>query len=334
MDEILKRIEYIDLAKGFCIILVVFYHSCVVAGVGEYPLHDATCIMRMPLYFFLSGLFFKPYENYRGFLIRKINKLLIPFLFFRIVSCVITPFVNNTPFEWHRLWDFVYNAPLIAPNTPIWFLMCLFWLNQMFYAIYKIGSKSKYPVAVIAILSLLLGIFGYELGQTPFNINAMNIGTAMTASPFFCAGYLFKKHTDILYPNKWDKYLPLFIAVCALYTAWLAKPADYFYNQYEANIWVTYTCALTGVLCIIFISKLINYLPLVSYFGRYSIMILVTHIPIVQRLTSFLSRYDLPIGWQIFICTTIVMLSYLILIPLMKEYLPYVTAQKDVIPVK
>jgi len=325
-----QRIDYIDLAKGFCIILVVFNHSCRIAGLERYPLHDATCIMRMPLYFFLSGLFFKPYDSYKGFLIRKINKLLIPFLFFRIVSCIITPFVNNTPFEWHKLCDFLY-APLSAPNTPIWFLMCLFWLNQMFYGIYVIGSKSKFPITVIAGLSLLLGISGFKLGQTPYNINAMNIGTAMTATPFFCAGYLFKSHTDILYPNKWDKYLPLFIILCAGYTIWLAKPASYFENQYDANIWVTYTCALAGVLCVMFISKLINYLPLVSYFGRYSIMILVTHIPIVQRLVVVLNYYELSIGWQIFFSTLIVMLSYLIFIPLMKKYLPYVTAQKDLI---
>ena len=71
------RIEWIDLANGICIILVVLFHVC-----HEYPLEVQISSFRMPLYFILSGLFFKQYEGFIGFLKRKTNKLLIPFLFF------------------------------------------------------------------------------------------------------------------------------------------------------------------------------------------------------------------------------------------------------------
>lgn len=37
---------------------------------------------RMPLYYFLSGLFFKTYRGFFDFVLKKINKLLIPFAFF------------------------------------------------------------------------------------------------------------------------------------------------------------------------------------------------------------------------------------------------------------
>lgn len=50
-----KRIEFIDLAKGVCIIMVVMGHcGCPL----EIP---GWTIVRMPLYFILSGLFFKDY---------------------------------------------------------------------------------------------------------------------------------------------------------------------------------------------------------------------------------------------------------------------------------
>ena len=328
-----KRVEYIDLAKGICIFLVAFNHTNVIAGSTEYPLSDALCIMRMPLYFFLSGLFFKPYENYHGFLIRKVNKLLIPFLFFRIVSCIIGPLANKTPIEWHTMWDFLYTQ-LSAPNTPLWFLMCLFWLNQMFYGIYKVAFKTKFPIAIIVGLSFLIGIVGFYSGKTEYNIQAMNIGTAMTAIPFFCMGYIFKNYTDILYPAKWDKYL-LYLAVgCAVYTILFAQPVGYFTNKYDANLWVTYSCGLSGILCVLFVSKLIRRLPFVSYCGRYSIMILVTHMPIIQRVMPVLTSFEWPLYWQLIACTIIVISAYLAIIPFMRRFLPYVTAQKDVIPVK
>lgn len=52
-----QRIEYIDLMKGVCITLVVMFHSGI-------TFHDNLIdpmlrVFRMPLYFFLSGLFFQ-----------------------------------------------------------------------------------------------------------------------------------------------------------------------------------------------------------------------------------------------------------------------------------
>ena len=62
-----ERIEYIDLAKGICILLVVLDH---IAGYryfsdGNYPMNDIFEQTRMPLYFILSGLFFKDYGGIR-----------------------------------------------------------------------------------------------------------------------------------------------------------------------------------------------------------------------------------------------------------------------------
>ena len=327
-----NRIDYIDLAKGFCILLVVLNHANVLSGDLDYLMRDALCAMRMPLYFFLSGLFFKPYESYMGFLKRKVNKLLIPFLFFRIISCLITPLVSGKSVEWFRMWDFLV-GPMHAPNTPIWFLICLFVLNQIFYGIYKIANYTREPLIALIFLSLLLGVAGYYSGKTGFSIRPMNISTAMTAIPFFCVGYLFKSHTSILYPNRWDKYLVIVSIGCAIYTWAFAKSADYFTNYYGGDIWATYSCGITGILCVLFISKKIGHLPLISYFGRYSIMILVTHLPIIQRILPLMARFGFSPWFNILGCSLVVMLSCLFLIPVMKKYLPYVTAQKDVIPI-
>ena len=74
-----KRIEYIDLMKGFCITLVVYHHAVGYFGVEiiDKVLHN----FRMPLYFFLAGMFFKRYSCFTEFLIRKTNRILIPYFF-------------------------------------------------------------------------------------------------------------------------------------------------------------------------------------------------------------------------------------------------------------
>ena len=82
-----KRIDFVDLTKGVCIILVVMTH---IGGAFE-QLDRGSMLscFRMPLYFFISGVFFKPYEALSGFILRKINKLIIPFLFFYLSAFLL-----------------------------------------------------------------------------------------------------------------------------------------------------------------------------------------------------------------------------------------------------
>ena len=185
-------------------------------------------------------------------------------------------------------------------------------------------------------ISFILGGAGYLTGGTTYNIEAMNIGTAMTAMPFYCMGYIFNRHTDILRPNKWDCYLVPFAAVCAFYTVLTTDGmVKYFINQYECNIFVTYTAGMSGILFILFISKFLKRLPLVSYFGRFSIIILVTHMPLIQRVMPLVFRLHLPYWWmESILGTIIVLLASLVIIPLCLRFFPYVTAQKDLIPIK
>ena len=46
-------------------------------------------MLRMPLYFTLSGLFFKDYGGLLPTFIKKCNKILIPFIFFYTAAYVI-----------------------------------------------------------------------------------------------------------------------------------------------------------------------------------------------------------------------------------------------------
>ena len=50
-----KRIEFVDLTKGFCICLVVLLH---VFGESAGNTFNTLNLFMMPLYFILSGLFF------------------------------------------------------------------------------------------------------------------------------------------------------------------------------------------------------------------------------------------------------------------------------------
>ena len=117
-----NRIEYIDLAKGLCIILVVLNHVAEHLQI-DYFFSCQIRSFRMPLYFILSGLFFKRYKNFMEFTLKKVNKLLIPFLFFLLFTSILPATIHHKSTLLLECNYFFLNGPVY--NYPIWFLLCL-----------------------------------------------------------------------------------------------------------------------------------------------------------------------------------------------------------------
>lgn len=333
-----RRIEFIDLAKGFCILLVVWGHSLGPLGPIDTRFVWGTSLFRMPLYFFLSGLFFKTYEGFGGFFKRKVNKLLIPFLFWHVLFVCSVPFVSRTEtFGMHLFWDFI--LPQGDPhNTALWFLNCLFFLNMLFYGAVKLSSlisqNKRTQSLVLAAFAILCGTLGFWCSRQNIHLY-LKFETLLTAFPYFYCGYLAGRHKEYLLPNpKIDRWLPL-LALAFLAVPYLLATGEalFRYNSYPVNAITLYIGGIMGLLGILSLAKMIKSLPVVSYLGRYSIMILVTHLPFVWYLSFFLMRF----GWAWWVIslvsTVIVSLSYLLIIPVFKRFLPRVTAQKDVISI-
>lgn len=339
------RIQYIDLSKGFGIMLVVVYHI-------YYHLHNMQAIMpislfMLPLFFFLSGLFFKEYGSFSEFIVRKINKLLIPFLFFYLVTSVAMPNIlymfgfkiehTETLGHINVLWAFIGES---FSNEPIWFLWAFFLLNILFYFILvpikAISSNSKVIASTILVIGFAVGFFGSGCLAAPPQYDLPGfVDSVLSALPFFVMGYLLNRYTDILVPNRWDKYIPIIIVVFFAIAFYVDGDCSYKQNIYNVNPIVLYVCGMMGVLGVVFLSKILHNLPFIAYWGRYSLMILVTHALLLQVYMPIARRFlsDLPQVVMAAIVLTTVMFSYQLIIPLMNRFLPYFTAQKDLIDV-
>ena len=81
------RIAYIDFMKCLCIMLIVMYHIDHEFFNYLAPrLNDALQAFRLPMYYFISGIFFKLYDGYADFTRRKVNNILVPFVFFVLLT--------------------------------------------------------------------------------------------------------------------------------------------------------------------------------------------------------------------------------------------------------
>lgn len=316
------RIEFIDLAKGLCILLVVVYHTEIVRI--DIPGLKA---LRMPLYFILSGLFFKSYGGVAQHIIKKTNKILIPFLFFYFLSWIELLLLDIAPWNTKPVTQPIY-ALFMERIGPIWFLECLFFTSVLFcFVSVLLQNELARFVAVIA-----MGAFGYY-----FSINNIfmpcQIDVVFTAMPFFYFGYILKQ-TPLLYPSKYDQYAPisgifLLIVGTLLYYLFDKPFIEFWDNTISGNLIQNYLLSLIFVTGVLLICKKIKWLPVISYIGRYSIIVLVMHQIVLQAMKTF-EPYLLGYGINYIYFIFTFGISW-VSIPILRKYLPQFTAQKDLI---
>lgn len=310
------------------------------------PVDGFLSSFRMPLYFILSGLFFKPYDGFVGFCKRKTNKLLIPFVFFYMATSVpITNLLSVIGDNEQQISGveslYAFITKEYFSNLPIWFLLCLFWVNLLFYGLYtaakRMTKSDRAFVAVISALSLGCGAIGYLMFYYKVNLWAY-VDSTFTSIPFYCFGFLLRKYTNILTfnaPNKW--LLPLLVVGCFVLTYVFKGSVTYMSNTYNTSPVVAFLGGVFGTLAVLFLSKMIGRLPFVSHWGRYSIIILCTHM-LLMRVFYLLAVKagvismlgELPSAWLIFV---VVMFASELTIPFCIRFIPWFTAQKDFIKV-
>lgn len=330
-----KRIEYIDLAKGICISLVVLLH---VYGDLSGDIIKIMNLFRMPLYFVLSGLFFKTYEGLFPFLKKKTNKLLIPFLFSFLF--VVIPFSvvlckkNGVEITALGLFWGEYGKLNLGVNGASWFLLCLFAVNAYFYIIFLL---TKQNIVGISLLSCACGIAGYVLSRCGLYL-PLWMDSALTAMPFFLMGYGLRKYSNLLSGEKsvFDFFYGLLSLLILLGVYWLDESQNtgiisYGDNDFDISALCLYLGGFSGTFFVLIVSKRLNHVCGLSYIGRYSIVVLLTHLLYLFFIRNVLYQLNVPqddvyVNFLVFI---FIMLIEIPTIWFCIRYLPYCFAQKD-----
>ena len=321
-----KRIEFIDLAKGICILLIIMGHTGIQVDI------TGITAMRTPLYFALSGLFFKDYGGFLPLLVRKTNKILIPFLFFYVTSYIIF-YICNAIFPGLIKSDATGLTDVFTQNQyfngPIWFLLALFWCNLAFCTIALNIKRERHRLLAV----LVIFFIGYITEKSSVFLPCM-LDAAMIGMPFFYFGYLLKK-SPLLYSetkNRINIMLSALLFSLAYITDATFSPTIYFHDKkIEGNLVAMAVLSFSSVIALLLLCKSIKHLPVVSYIGRYSIISLCLHHLIYRPLQLVVRTIPILHEYENYIVALLTTTTCLAVIPLCIRYLPYVTAQKDCI---
>lgn len=331
-----KRIQFLDLAKGLCILQIVILH-CLQPLEKEMPVLEFVGYVPMPLFYFLSGLFFKDKERINLFLYKRINKILIPFIAWYLISYLIL-YLRNFIFPTassneNEITDLFFGRQFF--NNPLWFLLSLFWCNIIFRLIQEWCKNKAVQLSVIIALTIL-GIF---MSFKQYD-NLFYFGTSLSCMPFFYLGYLIGSKLLIsnLDSRKYDFIIMcggfIFITIMAIIPVQIPLLHHHINTFSEGFPLIYYLFTAVFIVSVIFLCKFIQKIPLINYLGRYSIIVLITHVLIIYIANGILSRLPFKDIYEEYIPIldiVIVCFSMLLVVPICKRFLPYICAQKEVI---
>ena len=184
------RIDWVDYAKGFCIVFVVMMHSTL--GVGqalgqEGWLHTVVAFakpFRMPDFFMISGLFLAQVidRDWRTYLDRKV----VHFVYFYLLWTALQ-FAVKAPVFVHdygplgTLW--LYAESFIEPFGTLWFI----YLLPIFFAVTKLAHSLRIPVWLVWLAAAALEI-------APIHTDWTVIDEFAGRFVFFYTGYIAAPH--------------------------------------------------------------------------------------------------------------------------------------------
>ena len=152
-----ERIEWIDLAKGFSIILVVYGHS----GLSTVPfLGDWFSAFRMPFFFIVSGLLFSisKYPTFISFLKRRWLTLVRPYFIFSL-TLMLGIWILHPDSIAFIIKDIVIKG---WGGYALWFIPVLFSTEIVYFFICKY-IDIKYLRFLVLLCSAIIGYITYKL---------------------------------------------------------------------------------------------------------------------------------------------------------------------------
>ena len=263
--------EWVNYAKGIGIVLVVYGHvarGVFNAGMTEddklFKLVDAVIYsFHMPLFFFLSGLFFVGSlckRGGKGLVGSKLGTIVYPYILWSLIQGGlsyslqgITNFKTTVTDVLSLLW---------LPHDQFWFLYALF----VVFVFYTLAYSLFQNILVLFVLSLFLYIFKGDLRVSWSVANA-----AINFGVYFCAGMLFShyKANDFKVNYFW-----------VLATVVVFALSQYcFHSQFYTGDVVKLMMALIGIGMVVVISKLLGErFNILRQLGRSSLEIYLVHV--------------------------------------------------------
>lgn len=274
------RVKSLDVAKGIGIVLVVVGHIHSQFHIDLQPAYRVITLFHVPLFFFISGIFYNEMTPLGSFVRKKFVRLFIPYLFINVVFWGAEAIFERLPFvqfNWHQLLLAVFGLEPVHNSLagPSWFILVLFRICVMYKVIQIVTFNKKWIIALISVAFATVGFLS--------SADSLLIRQTFVALPYLCFGHivgpLLKRENGTTHMAL--KLLSLVVAMLALAILSKNQNTDMAVNIY-GNIPVFITGSIMGTIAVIILSQMIeahsaSFTHFLSFVGQNTMTILLWH---------------------------------------------------------
>lgn len=299
-----KRINFIDIARGFAIIFIVFGHTITYSNHCDL-IYKILCGFHVVLFFILSGYTFKIKENetFFKFIRRKFTRIMVPYFVWAILFLI--PFFifgqevssnlgAKANFELgNQLFNVLYgngNSQALKQNTALWFLPALFSMEFIYYWIIKLIERKSKLIKILTVIPLLIIAFcvnSYLKFILPWGLN-----TVLVLGIFFYLGYLFREFNIFSKEKLFKIYYIIPMLLIGVAVALLNEKISAVNYRY-GNLLLAFISGISLSITMIYISFIINKNKILEYVGKNTMDILIFHklfILVCQTKLGYISK--------------------------------------------
>lgn len=287
-----NRLDFIDMAKGVGIILVLFGH---LIYTNEY-VRVWISAFHMPLFFVLAGITLsigtRDKSDVGGRIAKRVRGLLIPYMWFSLIYFVVD--IGNLYLNKITMHDFIFNAlasVTLCGKSVMWFLTALL-VSQIFLILVQSKLDDRYVIIIVLIVATIsypCSLWIRTMYETypesiPVTIGLDLLKTPIRAGivlPFTAAGFYGREWYDT-YKKIADKTVIrlaaglVLLALC-IFTAVTNWSVDT-NNMILNNPFLYYLGGFAGSLSVICICSVIPPIRPLKMIGRYSLVIMAVHL--------------------------------------------------------
>lgn len=349
-----KRLDYLDMTKGFGIILVVMGHIIYTEA------HVMVWIssFHMPLFFVVAGVLMavrgEDHSDPIACIKHKAKGLLIPYFWFSLIDFILD--IGNVILGKIDLHTFETNAissVTLYGKSVLWFLTALFFTQSYFILLRSKLPDRIVPPAVVVIaaacyfVSLMLNNIYLVNADNLLISSIVNIGRSFIRAamvlPFLAAGYYVWKwlmsNMKGFADEKPEKKVIIFqmikaviLIVVNVVLAMVNWSVDT-NNMVFGNIFIYYIAGLAGSFGIIMLFKCLPSVSFLSYLGRNSLTIMATHLDcylLWAGLRVGLVIYGIVTLAPVLIASTVIITLLLecVVIEIINRFCPFIIGKK------
>lgn len=347
-----KRIEYLDIAKGIGMILVIMGHIEYINA----EIHEYIYAFHMPLFFLISGILIwekKEEEKHFGELIvKRLKGIMLPYAVFSILFFVIESVrvIIKDLDTWDIVFKQLFQSVCLQGVSTLWFLPALFMSELIFVGIRKKCNNGLTIgiVGVIGISTTFLNVVEKNLYLQYYEsvkyiilreIIIMLLRNLFCVG-FVCVGYYVGKFLMPKLQRVWLQLGGMIVLAGVCY--WSVSNninVELRYMTLGSEV-LYFVGAITGSVAVLFGCRLLEGMPVkllkfpLEYYGRNSLIIMATHLEFRVLYCSIKLASVLSAVWnnEAIFCIWIVVLVFLLEVPIIwiiNHFFPIILGKKN-----